>query len=61
MDIAYAEKRSRAIVCADSLRVHYFIVYREKDGQFALALGAERFIRRPIEPDAFMRLHGDCR
>jgi diguanylate cyclase (GGDEF)-like protein/PAS domain S-box-containing protein len=28
----------------------------EKDEQFALGLGAERFIRRPIEPDAFMRI-----
>lgn len=28
----------------------------EKDERFALALGAERFIRRPIEPDAFMRI-----
>lgn len=28
----------------------------EKDERFALALGAERFIRRPIEPDVFMRI-----
>lgn len=28
----------------------------EKDEQFGLSLGADRFVRRPIDPDAFLRI-----
>lgn len=28
----------------------------EKDQRFALSLGADRYVRRPIEPDAFLRV-----
>lgn len=31
----------------------------EKDERFALNLGADRFVRRPIEPDAFLRIVDD--
>ncbi len=48
----------------DTLRKVPFIFYTatytdEKDEEFALSLGADRFIVKPMEPDCFIEIIGD--